>query len=64
MFKINKLDVPKNAVAYKYADSIEGEKWLFDEYEAFEIFLEDPSLIIWIEKNIYGEILTNFGEKL
>ena len=41
---------PANAVAYKYADPIEDERWLTDESEAIEIAKIDPLLVIWIDK--------------
>ncbi len=34
------------AVAYKYADPTEGERFIYDEDEAQQIAAEDPSLIV------------------
>ena len=41
------LPLPSQAVAYKYADPIEGARWIYDEWEAREIEGEDSSLIVW-----------------
>lgn len=48
--QINGIDteVPEGAVAYKYADPTEEEKWIYDEQEALEIAAEDDSLIVWV----------------
>ena len=40
-------DMPAGAVAYKYADPTEGERWITSEAEATEIERIDPSLIEW-----------------
>lgn len=39
------IQVPESAIAYKYADPIEGARWLSDESEVNEISKQDPSLI-------------------
>lgn len=48
--KINGIavTVPAGAVAYKYADPVEGARWLYDKAEAWRIASEDPSLIVWV----------------
>ena len=40
---------PEWAVAWKYADPIEGARWVTEE-EAIDIRGEDPSLLVWIEE--------------
>ena len=48
--KINRVAVvvPKNAVAYKYADPIEDARWIYDAEDADAIRREDPSLIVMV----------------
>ena len=40
-------DVPAGAVAYKFADPVEGARWVYDDDDAREISKEDPSLLIY-----------------
>jgi len=45
-----RTDAPVGAVALKYADPTEGARWIYDEDEADEIALIDPSLIVRVER--------------
>lgn len=49
--KINgtETEVPEGAVAWKYQDATEEEKWIFSTDEANEIAKEDPSLLEWVK---------------
>jgi hypothetical protein len=58
--------VPSGAVAYKYADPVEGDRWLWDEVEVEAVEREDPSLVefvVWVsvEVNEGGEWLPVVG---
>jgi hypothetical protein len=37
--------VPEGAIAWKYADSTEGARWVYDPADLEEIEAADPSLI-------------------
>lgn len=41
--------VPTKAIAYKYASSDDGPRWIYDKAEADEIILSEPGLIVWVE---------------
>jgi hypothetical protein len=38
-------EMPTGAMAYKYADSTEGDRWVYDQGDLAEIKSEDPSLL-------------------
>lgn len=42
-------DIPAGAIAYKYADPIEGACWLYTEDDVRDVEREDPSLIVRVE---------------
>jgi hypothetical protein len=39
------IQVPADAIAYKYSDPTDGARWLSDDSEVDQISKEDPSLI-------------------
>lgn len=43
------IEVPAGAIAYKYADPIEGARWVYDESDLADIGREDPSLLVSVE---------------
>lgn len=42
--------VPEGAIAYKYPDPIEDERWLYTDDEVQEIRREDPSLVVMVDQ--------------